>query len=241
MPTKQRPFFPRFRDLSNEDVQCDLHVHTRRTDGEAEVEEILRTAAARGLRTIAFTEHVRHGSEWFPEFAREVRTRARAYPSLQVLVGCETKAMDARGTLDVSEAILSGCDIVLGSVHRFPDGQGGFMDSSGLSADEFAEREFRWALGLLDAKPLDVLAHPGGMYARRFGADLPRPLLREILAQSIQSGKAVEFNTSYVQDLDAALELFGEVNPRVSIGSDVHKLSDLGNCRDLAVSRWCLS
>src|SRR4051812_39618898 len=176
MRTK-RISFPRFRDLAVPDLQCDLHVHTHRTDGEAGVDAILRTAVERKLDRIAFTEHVRRDSSWFREFAREVREKARAYPQLDVLVGRETKALDASGNLDATGAILADCDIVLGSVHRFPDGKGGFINTSTLTREEFAQLELAWALGLLRSGRIDVLAHPGGMYARRHSADLPVDLL----------------------------------------------------------------
>jgi putative hydrolase len=180
---------------------------------------------------------VRRGSSWFPEFAREVREKARAHPQLEVLVGCETKALDASGTLDVSEAILADCDIVLGSVHRFSDGAGGFIDTSPLAPEEFAQLECAWALGLLQSDAIDVLAHPGGMYARRHASDLPVDLLRRIVATSAQRRIAVEVNTSYVQDLGRLLNVFDELNPFVSIASDMHRLERLGHCRDRMMAR----
>lgn len=236
MSTK-RISFPRFRDLAASDLQCDLHVHTHRTDGEAGVDAILRAAAERKLDRIAFTEHVRRGSSWFGEFAREVRDKARAYPQVEVLVGCETKALDASGNLDASDAILADCDIVLGSVHRFSDGEGGFIDTSPLTAEEFAQLECAWALGLLQSDRIDVLAHPGGMHARRHGSDLPVDLLRRIVATSVERRIAVEVNTSYVQDLDRLLNVFDELDPFVSIASDMHQLGRLGHCRDVMMAR----
>jgi putative hydrolase len=218
-----------------------LHVHTNRTDGEAGVDAILRTAVERKLDRIAFTEHVRRGSSWFHEFAREVREKSRAYPQLEVLVGCETKALDASGNLDASDAILADCDIVLGSVHRFSDGADGFVDTGPLTREEFAQLECAWALGLLRSGRIDVLAHPGGMYARRHASDLPDDLLRRILATSVEREIAVEVNSSYAQDPDRLLNLYDELNPFVSIASDMHRLERLGHCRDLIIERCGLA
>jgi putative hydrolase len=233
----RRPPFPRFRDLSTRDLQCDLHLHTHRTDGEADVDAILRAASERKLERIAFTEHVRRGSSWFGDFAREVRDKARAFPALEVLVGCETKALDANGAIDASEAILAECDIVLGSVHRIPDGAG-FLDTSAFTPEEFARKEWEYAMGLVQSDDVDVLAHPGGMYARRHRSDLPADLMREVVAAGIERGVALEINASYVQDLDGLLALYRELNPRISIGSDMHRLDHLGRCRDLLMARW---
>jgi putative hydrolase len=231
--TDRRLSFPRFSDLRASDLHCDLHVHTSRTDGEAEIEGVLREARRLGLRRIAFTEHVRRDSGWFHDFAGEVRERARGYPDLEVLVGCETKALDTRGTLDASAAILAECDIVLGSVHRFPDGKGGYQDYAAFGRRELAVAEYELAQGLLRSDHVDVLAHPGGMFARRHGADLPEDLLRELVRTSSERGIAVEINASYLQDLDGMLRILEELDPPVSIGSDMHRLEDLGRCRGL--------
>jgi len=223
--------FVRFADLRWSDINCDLHIHTDRTDGVADIASIMACAVEQKLAKLAFTEHVRHETPWFSEFVSEVRTVQQRFKQLEVLVGCETKAVDAEGTLDVTEEILAACDIVLGSVHRFPDGHGGYYNFAALSPEQLAHLEFDLAMGLLRFAPIDVLAHPGGMYARRHG-DFPPHLMRELLEESLKRSIAVEISSSYVRDFSAFLELCTEINPYVSIGSDVHVLEHLGYCRD---------
>lgn len=223
--------FVRYHDLTSADVNCDLHLHTTRTDGKADVQTVIATAVERGLSRIAFTEHVRRSTGWFSDFVREVRTTASSYPSLQVFAGCEAKAMDTKGSFDASEGLLDQCDIVLGSVHRFPDGQGGFLNFASLAADQFAQIEMSLALGLVESAPIDVLAHPGGMYARHQG-DFPPDMMRHLMRKTLERGIAIEINSSYLKDLDRFLELCAEINPYVSIGSDMHHLEHLGHCRD---------
>ncbi|MDJ0795924.1 MAG: PHP domain-containing protein [Calothrix sp. MO_167.B12] len=230
-PAKQRYQFRRFLDLHWSDINCDLHMHTSRTDGKAGVSEILQLSVQQGLSCVAFTEHVRKDTKWFPEFIQEVRSEAEAYPQLQVLIGCEAKALDATGGFDVSEEILAKCDLVLGSVHRFPNYQGGYLNVSHLTPEEFAQIEFELALGLLKFAPIDVLAHPGGMYSKRHG-EFPTKLMRELMEVSLERQLAIEINTSYLRNLPNFLDLCTEVNPYVSIGSDVHRLKQLANCRD---------
>jgi putative hydrolase len=223
--------FRRFLDLQWSDINCDLHMHTSRTDGKATVSDILQLSVHQGLSCVAFTEHVRKDTDWFPEFAQEVRSNAESYFQLKVLVGCEAKALDFNGELDVSEEILAECDLVLGSVHRFPNGQGGYINVSHLTSQGFAQIEFELALGLLKFAPIDVLAHPGGMYYRLHG-EFPAEFMRELMKVSLERNIAIEINTSYIRNLPNFLELCAEVNPYVSIGSDMHRLEQLANCRD---------
>ena len=229
---RPRVQFKHFLDLNRDAVNCDLHMHTTRTDGQADIEAVLREARSRGLTRVAFTEHVRRDTTWFGEFAAAVRSHAEAYADLEALVGCEAKALDEEGALDASQDILAECDIVLGSVHRFPDGAGGFVSSSALAEEELAKREHALASGLVTAAPIDVLAHPGGMFSRRFKKDLPEELMRSLMIQTRDRGIAIEISSSYLIDLSAFLALCREVNPLVSIGSDMHQLKDLGRCRD---------
>jgi putative hydrolase len=223
--------FARFLELTPAHINCDLHVHTSRTDGKAEIKAVMQRAVELGLSRIAFTEHVRRDSTWFHAFAEEVRTQREEFPQLDVWVGCESKALDKHGALDVTDKIIAECDIVLGSVHRFPDGRGGYIDFSTLAPDQMAQIELELAVGLLESAPIHVLAHPGGMHARRH-SDFPPDMMRELLRKSLDRQIAVEISTSYLKDFAAFVRLCAEINPYVSIGSDMHRLETLGESRD---------
>lgn len=228
------PTFFRFSELNKNSINVEYQVHTTYTDGHASVAEILEAAEKCGLMSIAFTEHVRKTStDWFLGFAENVRKEAEKFPSLTVYVGCETKALDYNGTLDVSDEILQQCDIVLGTVHSFPDGKGGYLDFGSLDPTSFAKIECELALGLLKNAPIHVLAHPGGMFSRKCGRPYPEPLYRKMLEASLKREIAIEINSSYLKDFEGFLNLCSEINPFVSIGSDVHHLEEVGKCRDI--------
>lgn len=228
--------FIRFRDLSTSDINRDMHIHTNLTDGKADIDTIVQCAIERELEQIAFTEHVRSETSWFNEFADEVHRVAEANPQVTILVGCETKVLNVEGRLDVSPEIFSKCDIVLGSVHRFPNGGHGFVDSSKLTRGKFAQTEFQLSSALLDSDEIDVLAHPGSMFGRRFGEPFPADLMRNLLTKSLEKEIAIEINSSHLPDFNGFISLCDEVNPFVSIGSDVHSPDQLGRCRDLLLA-----
>jgi putative hydrolase len=232
----QKPFFRRFHDLTSEDLNVDYQMHTNYTDGECSIAEILERCSERKLRSVAFTEHVRRSTEWFDSFADDVAKIAEQYQDLEVFAGCEAKALDYDGALDVSQEIFSRAQVVLGSVHRFPGPDGKEMAFDDVPRDRFAELECDLSVGLLRNAPIDVLAHPAGMYQRRIG-EYPIHLFRRIVEASMERDIAVEISWSYLKNVDAFLKLCDELNPRVSIGSDVHKLSHIGQCRDMLIGR----
>jgi putative hydrolase len=55
----------------------------------------------------------------------------------------------------------------------------------------------------------------------------------QLMEKSLTRGVAIEISASYLHDAAAFLGLCREINPFVSIGSDMHKLADVGGCRDL--------
>lgn len=224
--------FCRFSELRGRFVNRDLHLHTSRTDGKNTIVEMVAAARGCGLSEIAITDHVRRSSEWFADHARDIRAQSSA--DLAVAVGLETKILDARGSLDATTAMLAEADIVLGSVHRFPDGSGGLLEFTTLTPHEIIETEMSMALTLVRSSAIDVLAHPGGMSQRWVGT-FPEAHYRVLLEEAKQRAVAVELSSSYITDLRSFMALCREVDPLVSVGSDAHRVADVGRCRDLVV------
>jgi putative hydrolase len=230
-----RPVFYRFGDLTRERVNVEYQVHTIRTDGEETIKVLLEEADRKKLSGIAFTEHVRKSSEWFADFREEVASHCKGKYVFDIYAGCEAKALDTEGGLDASPEVLAQCDIVLGSVHGFPSSMLAGRSMNDLQAGECAEIEFELSLGLLRGAPIDVLAHPGGMSCRRFGS-FPDKYYEMLMQESLKRNIAIEINTSYTADPTSFLRLCGTINPYVSIGSDVHRLQDVGKCRDMLLA-----
>jgi putative hydrolase len=225
---KETSIFKHFRELKAASPDCDMHIHTIYTDGNSSVADLIAHAEMTGLKMIAFTEHVRADSAWFPAFADEVRELGQK-SGIKVLVGAEARILHRGGELDISDSIRGECDIILGSVHRFPDAAGGCLPFSEVPAAEFPGLEFELALGFLMHGRGNVLAHPGGM-SNKFGQGFPREMLRLLMRESCNRDIAIELNSKYLPDMGDFCILAAEENPLISIGSDVHDLMDLGHC-----------
>ncbi|MGD8700510.1 MAG: PHP domain-containing protein [Gemmatimonadales bacterium] len=221
--------FVRYSELTPGWVNREMHLHTEYTDGEASIAEVIQRAESLGLAEIAFTEHVRADSAWFPEFADEVRRRA-AGCGVRVLVGAEVRIKDFEGSLDITPEIREHCDIVLASVHRFPGSNGSLRSFADVPRGDFAEIEYRLARGFVKRGGADVLAHPGGMSLRQTGT-FPDAYFRSLMAECRERGVAIEISSSYLRDLSGFLNLLEEVDPLVSIGSDAHRLDEIGSCK----------
>lgn len=228
-----KPRLIRFSQLADLNRRFDYHIHTSWTDGHASVKEFIDSALAKNLNAIAFTEHVRRNSTWFDLFVNEVTMLREKNMTIEVYVGVEAKALNSRGDLDADEHMLKKSEIVLGAVHRYPDGSGGYLDFKQLPPLTAMKIEFGLACGLLRNPAVNVLAHPGGVFERQYKTALPEEYLREIINIAIQQGKAIEINSSYLKDFSYHLALCSELNPLVSLGSDAHSPAELGNAVSL--------
>ena len=222
-----KPTFKRFNSLIGEDIKFDFHIHTNQTDGISTPEEMIQKAKDLNLEAIAFTEHVTHESDWFPDFKKRIESLDSN--DIKIYVGIETKALDFNGTLDATEYMLDS-DIVIGSVHRYPSYDGKLIPLENLKMmgqTKVAQIEFNAALGMLKNSRIDVLGHPFGVYSH-FYKDMPEEYLFVLFKESLKRKIAIEINTKYIIETEKLFRLFKEVNPYVSIGSDAHKKEDIG-------------
>jgi putative hydrolase len=221
---------PRFSQLSRDFFNRDCQVHTSWTDGEHSSQEIIKAAEEIGLDTLAFTEHVREDSSFFKDFFKEIDD-LRQGSSVRIFIGVECKVMDKDGRLDISPSDYAIAEIVLGSVHRIPY-EGKFVSPRELGQEKTVEEEFRYTMAMLQGGQMDVLAHPFGMSLSTFEV-FEADHLDKVIHMAAANGVAFEFNAKYAtpEFLKEAVRLCRKYDPLVSLGSDVHKIKDLGLCR----------
>ena len=206
----------------------DFHMHTTWTDGKHSVQQMYDAAVAAGLSYILYSEHARRSSgHWFPGFAAEVR----ALPTgpCKAFVGVESKIADFDGSLDLSNDIRQCCDLVMGSVHRFP-GEIGIEKGRPppLSLDEVTDTEFRLARAAGRTGAIDILGHPFGMTYRRFSMAPSEHLIEELVCECAKHGVAFEVNARYHDDPWRLIDLCRRHDAAVALGSNAHHRDEVG-------------
>ncbi len=222
-----RWYFCRAQDLRNSIPRVDLHLHTTYTDGRSTVCEYLQAAARKGIQAILFSEHADRTTRWFPIFQGEVQDKALAFPQVLALCGVEVRAAGFRGELNAESWLLESADLVMGVVHRYPDGRGGVHEISELTKEKAADLEYRAAMGLLDNSRVRILGHPGATFEKHFG-EFPIDRYTDIIEKAIQRGVAIELNPAYQRNFGGFVRLCSEKNALVSIGSNAHSAEEIG-------------
>ena len=236
---------------------CDLHIHSEFSyDGEGTPDEICRAAIARGMRTIAFTDHhdlLPDGMEVSTYEQQAAQARAaiacvqeRYAPELEVLYGIELGEPHTNPAAAQRFLARYPFDLVLGSVHySFCTGEAidtYDLDFSSVSYLDAVENYFENMRGMLRYGGFQVLAHLDYIF-RTMETVIDSPTLMpwkeatdEILRLLVCKGIALESSTKGLRDWfgrlspeEWVLRRFRELGgEHVTIGSDTHGASAVG-------------
>lgn len=219
----------KYQNVSPECIPpIDFHLHTSWTDGIHSVKEMYDCAVDNGLEGVLFSEHIRRTSiEWFYLFATEVRLLQEN--GCKAFLGMETKIIDFEGNLDCTREMITKCDIVIASVHRFPEEKDNKSRiEMAVNKEEMIDMEFRLASLIIENENVDILGHPFGMCLKRFNITPDEERVRLLIEKAAQRKVAFEINAHYHTDPWRLIRWCKEAGAAFSLGSDAHRCTDVG-------------
>ena len=207
--------------VSPADVRGTVHSHSTWSDGKSSLEDMVRAAAAMGLRYLTVTEHsaaaayaggldeARVRLQW-----QEIARVQEAVPEVRLFRGIEVDILED-GALDLPDRLLSELDVVIASVH-VRHGQ----DQAAMTAR---------VLRALDHPCTDVLGHPTGRLLQRRE---PSPLdMPAVLERAAKRGVFLEVNGNPDRlDLSADhVRLALQAGASLVVSADAHSTDALHN------------
>ena len=212
----------------------DLHIHSCYTHGEGKIREIAQMGILKKLQCLAVTEHVRSNSSWFASFMADMDA-VKHEGITKMFSGIESKVIDFHGGLDATESMIKEVEIVVASVHRIPslhEMSGDLIVDKGIRDKAQVLKLYLRALGGIACNPdVDIIGHPFHLIKLLGLKKISREDKIEMAQLFSVSQKAVEVNSFYqVPDLEF-LKICIKEGVKVSIGSDAHKLNDVGNVK----------
>jgi len=140
--------------LTEKDILGDLHLHTKETDGNLSVKDIVLEAKRRGYKYIAITNHSKYvriangmDEKRLLAHVADIRKVSSRISGIKVLAGIEVDILED-GRLDLEDYALKELDIVIAAVH------------SHFALDE--KKQTERMVKALDNKYVNILAHPSG-------------------------------------------------------------------------------
>jgi putative hydrolase len=190
-------------------IKEDFHVHTSYNDHSAldlNVASAVNYAEAIGLKTLAFTEHVRRESNWIDSYVNEIE-KINTNSNLKLITGFEAKILKD-GSIDCLPK-YSDNYFVIASFHTIYGNKEIWMNA---------------IKNVIQNPDVNVIGH----LAPEQSFSLHNEELIEICELLREHGKIIELNAKYIRPpLDWVLK-FKEHNVEFHLGSDAHSLHEIG-------------
>ncbi len=210
----------KFPELINvDDIRGEFHMHSKWTDGNNTIEEMVRACKERGYQYCAITDHSKAdtvasglSANDFKRQREEIEQVRSRIGGITLLAGCEVDIL-ADGSLNLPDHLLEQFDVVVAAVHSKMD-----MPKSQMT---------RRVLRALAHPAVTILAHPTGRLINErepFAIDL-----EEIFHAAKEYQVVVELNAQHARlDLnDVHVRRAREVRVKITINSDAHGVQQL--------------
>lgn len=191
------------------DILEDYHVHSSYNDHSAldlTVKNALDRAAEVGLKTLAFTEHVRRSSSWVPQYIQEIKN-LRESSMTNVIIGFEAKIL-SDGSIDCLEE-YSEAYFIIASFHSVYSDKKKWMDA---------------LIKTIENPHVNVIGH----LAPEPTFHLDDGEIDFIASRIVLHEKIVEINAKYHRPPRDWILSFREKGVRFHLGSDAHSVSEIG-------------
>jgi len=212
---------PNLVELQN--LQGDLHAHTKATDGYNSLKEMAEAAKHYGLSYLAITEHskhltVAHGltAERLLKQIDDIDKLNDTLDGITVLKGIEVDILED-GSLDLPDNVLAKLDLVIGAIHS----------NFKLSRD----KQTRRILSAMQHPYFSILAHPTGrLLEQRDAYDVD---MNRIIREAKQRGCYLELNAQPDRlDLsDVYCQMAKTEGVLISVNSDSHNINGFDNLK----------
>lgn len=220
-------------------IWADYHTHTRYSHGIGTIEENVKAAIKKGLRTIGISEHgpgnigLSIKLEDFYKMRQEIEVLKSKYRDIQILLGCEANVVSLDGDLDIPDDVLAILDYTMVGLHPlilphslkdgisllFENILARVVKSSGLLKKVMKQNTLA-LIRAISKNKVDIITHPG----------LHLPIDTAELAQAAaQYGTALEINAGHGYMTKEYVKIAKAQGAKFAIGSDAHHPKNVGN------------
>ncbi len=219
-------------------ITGDFHTHSNYSDGRNTIVEMVDAARAKGLDTIAITDHgpanIGTGvsaSETFLVIKDEIAKLQENRPDIRILTGAEADLVSCEGDIDIFQDVVKDLDLLLVGLHpyvkpkSFRDGFNFIFGNQIVKAFPF----FKNKVVNINTKSLVEAMHKNNVYAITHPG-LGMPLDHEEVARAcLATDTAYEINTGHNFQNTEEIKRVSESGVNFVINSDAHFTKTVGN------------
>lgn len=217
-------------------IIADYHTHTTYSHGKGSIEDNVKKAINKGLKTIAITDH---GSKHFIfgvseknllKQKEEINTILQKYPDFQLLFGVESNITGIDGGYDITTGFENNFDIILCGFHK-PVWADKFTDYFDIFYNSYSKliynptkeqiaKNTKAYVNLIKSKPVDIISHIN--YHLKVN-------IKEVAKAASDYGVAIEVSSRHSDCTEEDYEALFSSNVMLTLNSDAHKPEDIGN------------
>ncbi len=216
-------------------IIADYHTHTVYSHGKGSIEDNVKKAIEKGLKSIAITDH---GSKHFIfgvsekkllKQKEEIQLISKKYPDFQLLFGVESNITGIDGGYDITTGFENNFDIILCGFHK-PVWADKLSDYTNIFYNSYSKliyeptkeqiaKNTRAYINLIKSKPVDIVSHIN--YHLRVD-------IKEVAKAASDYGVALEVSTRHSDCTKDDYEALFSSKAMLTLNSDAHKVEDIG-------------
>lgn len=212
----------------------DYHVHTKASDGNGTVSDVVSVARKNGLEEVAITDHsfasilCHQTTKKF--FAQKVfAEKENEKGDIKILVGIEGNIINGNGDMDVPDEIIRECDVLHLGFHRllqhkYVKRARSFILVNGWASKKRREKMMEYNtkayLNAIEKYPIDVIVH----LSNRALVDVER-----ICKAAMKKDIYVELNAKHIDAFEDCIEKVVGSGVKLIVGTDSHNYKKVGD------------
>lgn len=217
-------------------IIADYHTHTVYSHGKGTIEDNVKTAIEKGLKSIAITDH---GNKHFIygvseknllKQKAEIQILRDKYPQIEILFGVEANMRGIDGGYDITRGFENNFDIILCGFHK-PVFSDKFSDYFNLFYNSYSkliykptktqiDKNTKAYINLVENQPIDIVSHIN--YHLKIN-------MKEVAQACYDYGVAIEVSTRHSDCTPQDYEDLFSSKAMLTLNSDAHKVENIGN------------
>ncbi len=217
----------------------DYHTHTVYSHGKGTIEDNVKEAAKKNLKSVAVTDHgpghITYGikREKIKKMRHEIDDLNKKYPNIDIKLGVEANIIHSNGELDITKDDKQHFDIILAGYHYgiFGDSTiisglihlGNYFSAlTGITVKRLKDMNTEAVIKAVQLNNIDILTHPG---SKGFVH------IREVANACAEADTLMEINNSHGHLTVEEIVEASETKVQFVIGSDAHSPDKVGEFR----------
>lgn len=213
------------------EILADYHTHTVYSHGKGTIEDNVKVAISKGIKTIGISDHgykhLAYGIKLkdVQKMRDEIDLLNEKYPEINILLGMECNILDENGNIDINDKITGVVDYVMAGYHfaSKPTSLRSMLnhfDNYLIKTEKAKHTNTKGIINAMKNNDIFVITHPG---------DKGDIYIEEVAKVAKEVGTRLEINGHHEFLNKEQIEKIKHINNKFIIGSDAHRPEHVGN------------